>query len=60
MFLTFFFQTTTNISFSASGARAVLQMTTINVKQFTSSDIAYLTRMIFKPIHTKKRFGYLF
>ena len=34
----------------------VLQMTTLNVKQLTIFDIAYHTRMIYKPIHIENMF----
>ena len=37
-----------------------LQMTTLTVKQFKSSDVANHTRMIYKPIQIKNMFGYLF
>ena len=44
----------------ASAARAgfknVLQMTTFNIKYFTSFDVAYYTWMIYKPIHIKNLF----
>ena len=43
-----------------SAARAVfknvLQMTTFNVKYFTSFDVTYHTWMIYKPIHIKNLF----
>ena len=51
-----------NVSFSSvhsiSGTCSlnVLQITTLNVKQFTSFEIAYNTRMINKPLHIKNMF----
>ena len=35
----------------------VLQIMTLNIKQFKSFDIAYQTRMIYKPLHIKTCFG---
>ena len=43
-------------SINRTGSLNILQMTTLKVKQFTSFDITYHTRMIYKPIHIKNMF----
>ena len=73
MFFLPFFQTATNMPFKEVKIKCQISLSARHqahvqfkcfadddVKQFTNIDITYHTRMIYKPIHIKTSFGYLF